>query len=379
MTAAPMTNMAAESAWSGDAFEQKYAVLRKSVLNAYRARRALRAVDGVVSAIEDRFAGSAAAPVDRPLFVLGNFRSGTTFLENALSTHPALGGFTYTTSVFPRSPQFADLMRRLIPGLMERSATPHQPNMTMSGDTPFEAEAIWRFCRNNPWSNAPSNVLGASFSDPPFEQLLQRTVVKQLRLLQRPRFLHKNPANTVRLGFLARVFPDARFIYIVRNPLRMLRSQLDMAGTFRRLFPEGTALDYGEAFSNFWLPPAKMFMRTKRHPEISAAFARDPALGLAMSITDVHGELERMVERNGLHSRVHTLRYEDLIAHFEKEMNGILAFAELDDLPGRDIPARQAKEVDDQLLSQRSPLPAFSAEALDVLRPLCTRFDYPTR
>ena len=374
------TDMAADVALPSPAFEAKYGEFRRTILTAYRARRPLRALDALVSSVEDAAAGAALeGPVDRPIFVLGNFRSGTTFLEQVLARHPSLGHFTYLTSAFPRSPRFAAAMGHIIPGFMATMIPPHQPNMVFNGASPFEAESIWRFCRQNPWTDHATDVLDADFSDPPFERLLRRIVKKQLRHQARPRFVHKNPANTVRLGFLARVFPDARFVYIVRHPLRMLRSQLDMERMFRHLFPVGDGRDYGEAFSNLWLPRALCFLRTSRHAEIARAFAREPPLGLAMSITDVHHECERMIEAGGLEGRVLTLRYEDLVADFEREMSRVLSFVGLDDDAGRALARAQRESVDHGLVSQRAPMPSFGADVSSALRPLFDRFGYGAR
>ncbi len=371
MSSGHSTNMSAESELSRDAIEAKYGMFRKNVLRAYGMRRPMRALDAMVAHVEDLLHGSDLdAPLDRPVFVLGNFRSGTTFLEQVLARHPSLGHFTLTTSAFPRSPRFADVMRRTVPGFASAMVAPHHPNMVIDAASPFEAEAIWRFCRNNLWTAEASNVLDSDFSDPPFERVLLRLIQKQLRLVGRARFINKNPPNTVRLGFLSRLFPDARFVYIVRHPLRMLRSQLDMERALRRVFPDQTGHDYGEAFSNLFVPRAKLFMRTAGHAAIEAACARDPALGLAMSLVDVHRELTAMQERGGLGDRVLTIRYEDLVTSFEPEITKVLTFLGLNDEAGRALARSQARSVDDTLLSRRSPPPTFSPEVLEILRPL---------
>src|SRR4029079_446514 len=114
--------------------------------------------------------------------------------------------------------------------------------------SPFEGEPIWRFCRNNCWSADPVNVLDTGFEDREFERVLRRTIVKHLRSQGKRRFTNKNPWNTYRAGYLARLFPDARFIYIVRHPYRMLRSQLDLGQIAKRAY-EGMP-HFSERFSD---------------------------------------------------------------------------------------------------------------------------------
>jgi hypothetical protein len=369
--------MAAESALPASAIEAKYGKVRANALRLYGLRWALRAVGAVVVGVEDAVVDRALdVPIDRPVFVLGNFRSGTTFLEQVLARHPALGYFTLASSVLPRSPRFCDVLRRAVPGFADAMTFPHHPNMVVDATAPFEAESIWRACRNNPWSEHPSNVLDAGYSDPPFERILRRTIQKNLKHLGRARFINKNPPNTVRLGYLARVFPDARFVYIVRHPQRMLRSQLDMERTYRRLFPPEDGRDYGEFHSNLWVHRAKVFARTGRNAEIAAAYTRDPALGIAMSLVDVDRELQGMRERGRLGDRVMTIRYEDLVERFAEEIGKVLAFAGLDDDGGRALAHDASRSVDETLLSRRSPLPPFSPEVLAALRPYADRFGY---
>ena len=40
----------------------------------------------------------------------------------------------------------------------------------------------------------------------------------------KPRFLSKNPPHTARIALLLKMFPDAKFIYIVRNPYAVISS-----------------------------------------------------------------------------------------------------------------------------------------------------------
>ena len=56
--------------------------------------------------------------------------------------------------------------------------------------------------------------------------------------------LEKTPKNALRLPFLARVFPEARFIYLHRDPRRVLASMMEAwtVGTVPDL-PESAGLD----------------------------------------------------------------------------------------------------------------------------------------
>jgi hypothetical protein len=242
---------------------------------------------------------------------------------------------------------------------------------------PYEGEPIWRFCRNNPWSDAPVNVLTESYTDPAFERIFVAAINKHLHLQGKRRFINKNPLNTLRVGYLAKLFSSARFIHIVRHPARMLRSQLDMARVFSEVLGNPEGADYNAAFSEMFLPPGRMFLRTPRYPEIARAFAEDPALGVAMSVVDTEEVFEGMVETSGLQGRVHVVRYEDLVEEFEPRMGAVFAFLGLD---GPDAAAivRDSRHrfLDGELVSRRTPPPRFAPAVESALAPIMTKYKY---
>ena len=120
-------------------------------------------------------AGSVAAPA----FLLGFPRSGTTLLDRMLSSHPE-------TLVLEE--------RDLLSGAYERFA---------GSDSALHAldeldDAAWRDARRAYWTRVDAELSGA-----PREG---RLVVDKL------------PLNTVLLGLIARIFPDARVVLALRDP-----------------------------------------------------------------------------------------------------------------------------------------------------------------
>src|SRR5690606_21520907 len=55
------------------------------------------------------------------------------------------------------------------------------------------------------------------------------TFLRKLTWRNRRRPLLKNPANTPRVGLLKQMFPDAKFVYIVRHPHAVYRSNVHFA------------------------------------------------------------------------------------------------------------------------------------------------------
>ena len=91
-----------------------------------------------------------------------------------------------------------------------------------------------------------SNRLDAAAATPALTEELRRRFMAELRdraaspALQRPiRLLEKTPKNALRVPFLAKVFPEAQFVYLHRDPRQTLSSMIEawQSGRFRT-YPE---------------------------------------------------------------------------------------------------------------------------------------------
>jgi len=140
---------------------------------------------------------------DRPVFIVSPPRSGSTMLFETLARAPRL--FT-----------IGDESHQLIEGVPQLSPESRG----------FE-----------------SNRLFAEDATPAMAETLRRRFYEALRDRQgrRPppgepvRMLEKTPKNSLRVPFLARVFPEAQFIYLYRDPRQVLSSMIEawQSGRFR--------------------------------------------------------------------------------------------------------------------------------------------------
>lgn len=143
--------------------------------------------------------------IDRPVFIVGMPRSGSTALHALMALHPA---FATTTNVTRKFPAHRTLLRLV--ALMHRE---HKPG---------EAGSMW-----DRFAGPDSDVLRASDITPCARTFYTRAVENVLRLYGKPRFLSKCPRNGLRIEFLAGIFPEARFIHLVRDGRAVCRSVLE--------------------------------------------------------------------------------------------------------------------------------------------------------
>lgn len=136
-----------------------------------------------------------AEEVDRPIFIVGPHRSGTTLLYRTLAKHPNVGFYNRADRRWRASPRVAHLMTKFA-----------------SIDRPVEAQKIWdRF-----W-NGRDDVMSEADATQDAIAWYRNSVSTILRLRGVNRFLSKYPRLSLRMGWIDAVFPGALYIHIVRD------------------------------------------------------------------------------------------------------------------------------------------------------------------
>lgn len=172
-----------------------------------------------------------------PVFILGHWRSGTTFVHNVLSCDKHFGYNTTYQTVFPHlmmfgQPFFKKNMSWLMP---DKRPT---DNMELAVDLPQEEEfALANMCPYtyyNFWFFPKYQLEYCDkymlFNDITPEELKvwEETFTKLIKIslwnTGGTQFLSKNPPHTGRVRELVKMFPDAKFIYLMRNPYTVFES-----------------------------------------------------------------------------------------------------------------------------------------------------------
>ena len=216
------------------------------------------------------FPGFRRRPVESPVFIVGNPRSGTTFLHRLLArdrrfTTLTLWEILFAPSITARKVvgAVAALDRRLGKWLHRRREriedTWHERNVLhrVSLDEPEEDDYLLLHIWSALTTGLSAGVIEEALPHTTFDaslpaerrhrifefyrQCLQRHLHAAeattggggsrrhpARRLPAKRYLAKNPALCPKLATVFEHFPDARVIYLVRNPLEMIPSYLSM-------------------------------------------------------------------------------------------------------------------------------------------------------
>lgn len=177
-----------------------------------------------------------------PVFILGHWRSGTTMLHNLMSMDPQVtfpnlyhcvnpGHFLLTENIL------APLTSRFLP------ATRPMDNVETGWGEPQEEDiALALDCGISPYMMAAftgRRSVYERFFDPRdmSPQELSRWKASFLRLMKKltirsnRTIVTKNPGHTFRIPVLLEMFPDAKFVYIRRDPYAVYQSTMHLRRT----------------------------------------------------------------------------------------------------------------------------------------------------
>ncbi|HEX7034131.1 MAG TPA: sulfotransferase [Pseudomonadales bacterium] len=169
---------------------------------------------------ETRLLEDRLGPVDRPVYVAGLARSGSTLLLEILDWHPDVVTHRYRDFPLLHVPvlwnRFLDHAAR-DPGAPRERA--HRDGIMITRDSPeaFE-EVLWMSFFPHLHETGRTSVLDGSTQHPEFEAFYRDHIRKLLMLRGGSRYVSKGNYNVTRLEYLLRLFPDARFVVPVRNP-----------------------------------------------------------------------------------------------------------------------------------------------------------------
>jgi len=229
-----------------------------------------------------------------PLFIIGHWRSGTTLLHEMLmlddrfccpTTYQcfAPGHFLLTEQAMTSALSWIMPSKRPMDDVSAGWDRPQEDEfalVNMGAASPYRRMAFPATSSDRP------EALDLARLDPNELAKWQRSMQRFLRLLavrdpRRP--VLKSPPHTARMGVLAGMFPEARFLHVVRDPFVVFPSTMRLWRSLHKV--QGLQIDRGETLE------AYVFAAFE---EMYAAFERDRA-GLPPG-------------------RLHEVRYEDLVA-----------------------------------------------------------------
>ena len=175
--------------------------------------------------------------VKKPIFIIGHWRSGTTFLHYLMGQDPNLAYVSTFATMAPSmilgyEDMFKPIVHAHLPSkrpmddLEMKTDLPYEEEYAIANLSPYSFHHAWYFPRR--WREYFDRyVLFKNVSDE-IKENWKKVYLYFLRKISykyngRP-ILLKSLVNTARIPMLLELFPDARFIFISRNPYKVYLS-----------------------------------------------------------------------------------------------------------------------------------------------------------
>ena len=172
-----------------------------------------------------------------PLFILGHWRSGTTFVHNIFAQDRHFAHTTTYQTVFPHLMMFGQGLFKPVMGWLmpdhrptdNMELTPDLPQeeeFAMSNTMPFSYYDFWYFPERmieycDRWLTFEKITESEKRA---YKEALLKIVKISLWNTGGSQYLSKNPPHTGHVRALVELFPNAKFIYLMRNPYTVFES-----------------------------------------------------------------------------------------------------------------------------------------------------------
>ncbi len=258
----------------------------------------------------------------KPIFIVGVPRSGTTMLYRMFCRHPELAWFSHEDLQYLYSKDTQEKLKKKFIKMKENNEKIPRTEESLfvfglkqgtplpgTSKVPIEAESFW--------SNCFGRKYVTDISDDKKNEVIQgiQTILENQKKI---RFLNKSPGNSNRIFAFKKIFPDAKFINIAKEPRSVIASMLT------RREQEGQ-FNVDHPFRNKPISKIKSFLKKKNLPSSNVFDATKDYANSYKEITEILYDFSKSNHENFI-----TVIYEELLAQPEKEINRLLEFCELE-------------------------------------------------
>lgn len=275
--------------------------------------------------------------LDRPIFITGLARSGTTILLNVFSSLPNIGTHRYRDFPFLFVPYAWNQFQDRIASTDKPVERPHKDRICITKESPeaFE-EPIWEYFF--PFVHKPDarHVLTVSDDNSQFNSFYVEHLRKVLLLRGRERYVSKGNYNIARLEYIAHLLPDTFFVIPIRHPLTHVNSLVRQHRLFSRYSEEDRRVpEYMRAAGHYEFGPQRVPINLDEESPsrmIEAWSKGQDHLGYAVMWRSVYTHVRTLMRADYLlGTRIRIVRYEDFCADPVAVLGGLFEFCELSD------------------------------------------------
>jgi hypothetical protein len=278
-------------------------------------------VSALLNMIERRFDDRdlAGLKIDRPIFIVGLPRSGTSMLYNLLCAHEKAFYVTNSMNSFPDSIRAIEWARKKFK-LNIRGERFLQDSIDSDFSSPSEPAMFWgkwigRETQSLFWTEKPLSDFSPEKLDEIYSDI--KKILFTFGGGDR-RFVCKYPVFQTELGMINQLFPDAHFIHIIRDGRQVANSLVKLYKLCKSQIEKIKHPDFDRLIP---------YPRVENLEKYITEFGPDDIRCTAHVWEDSISVVDEVKDR--LHRFVQ-VRYEDILAQPKEELGKLFAFAGLD-------------------------------------------------
>lgn len=256
--------------------------------------------------------------IEKPIFLISPPRSGTTMLQDVMCTHEEICYFSNAMNTFYQAPYAGEWFRKLLK-LNVKGERYLKDSVEADGTTAAEPALLWarwmgRGIYDIEWTEKRrSDLSSATILE------IEETIKKIIHINgKNKRFFCKYPAFVTEMRTLQDLFPDAKFINIVRDGRMVANSMLKLYQLSKEQIERINHPDCKE------LIPYPRVKKLKNYLE---------TYGVNDIRTTAHVWNDCMDTINGFKPEIrnfYEVRYEDILQNPQPELDKIFEFCELE-------------------------------------------------
>jgi len=311
----------------------------------------------------------------KPIFVSGVARSGSTILTEVISQHPRLACHHYSDFPLTWTPYWWNSLRKHLPlPKQEPRERAHRDRLMITADSPEAVEEVlWMHFFPKAHKPDCSHVMGEQENHPQFEKYYRDHIRKLLMVGNRQRYLAKNNYHVTRLEYLLKLFPDARIVIPIRDPVHQVASLIKQHNLFSQQNLEDSRVSRQLKLSGHYEfgPLRCPIIVDKNQVDENRQAHYDQGLEevawYASQWADVYGFLrQRIKENKTLAKACLVIRYEEICSQTRESLDRLFAHLDLDDEWAEEIIEACAPTINAPDYYQ----PGFTAAQLELIQKL---------
>ncbi|MHA1472625.1 MAG: sulfotransferase family protein [Promethearchaeota archaeon] len=182
---------------------------------------------------------------ESPIYITGLARAGTTIILEMLSKHSDIATHRYIHMPMSYLPYIWTKFARKTKIFLDPVERIHNDGIMVNRESPEALEeVIWRQFFEGVHKETISNVLDHNVSNSSFEKFYRNHISKMLLIQKKSRYLTKNNYNVTRMEYLLKLFPKAKFLLIIRNPVNHIASLIKQNKLFEKIGVEDPRLEH---------------------------------------------------------------------------------------------------------------------------------------